>query len=115
MSMLSAQCDKLRELAARYDELQVGAVKAVTMPSDMGSILRDAADTIWQLRDDLQRTNAENAKLRKIAHDVALPLSIACDMFNIRCCECAFTKVKTCPVPELEEQLKELGIEANDG
>ncbi len=57
----------------------------------------------------------ENAKLRKIAQDVALPLSIACDMFNIRCCECAFTKVKTCPVPELEEQLKELGIEANDG
>lgn len=57
----------------------------------------------------------ENAKLRKIARDVALPLSIACDMHNIRCCECAFTKVKTCPVPELEEQLRELGIEANNG
>lgn len=65
MSMLSAQVDELRELATRYDELQVGAVKAVTMPSDMGSILRDAADTIWQLRDDLQRANAENAKLQE--------------------------------------------------
>lgn len=64
MSMLSAQVDKLRELATRYDELQVGAVKEVTMPSDMGSVLRDAADTIWELRDDLQRTNAENARLR---------------------------------------------------
>lgn len=64
--MISAQVDELRELATRCDELQVGAVKAVTMPSDMGSILRDAADTIWQLRDDLQRANAENTKLRKL-------------------------------------------------
>ena len=64
--MISAQVDKLRELATRYDELQVGAVKAVTMPSDMGSILRDAADTIWQLRDDLQRANAENTKLLEL-------------------------------------------------
>lgn len=63
--MISAQVDELRELATRCDELQVGAVKAVTMPSDMGSILRDAADTIWQLRDDLQRANAENVKLRE--------------------------------------------------
>lgn len=27
--------------------------------------LREAADTIWQLRDDLQRANTENAKLRE--------------------------------------------------
>ena len=59
MSMLSVQVDELRELATRYDELQVGAVKAVKMPSNMGSILRDAADTIWQLRDDLQRAHRE--------------------------------------------------------
>lgn len=50
MSMISAQCDKLRELATRFDELQAGAVKAVRMPSDMGSVLREAADTIWELR-----------------------------------------------------------------
>ena len=50
MSMLRAQVNELRELATRYDELQVGAVKAIKMPSDMGSILRDAADTIWELR-----------------------------------------------------------------
>lgn len=62
--------DELRELATRYDELQVGAVKVVTMPSNMGSILREAADTIWQLRDDLQRANAENTKLRKLLLDV---------------------------------------------
>lgn len=69
MSMISAQIDELRELATRYDELQAGAVKAVTMSSDMGSILREAADTIWQLRDDLQRAHkrladAEHAESR---------------------------------------------------
>lgn len=65
MSMLSSQVDELRELATRYYELQVGAVKAVIMPSNMGSILRDAADTIWQLCDDLQRAHRENVKLRE--------------------------------------------------
>ena len=67
MSMLSAQMDELRKLATRYDELQVGSVKAVTIPSNMGSILREAADTIWRLRDDLQRAHRENAKLRESA------------------------------------------------
>ena len=73
MSMLSAQIDRLRELATRYDELQVGAVKAITMPSDMGSILRDAADTICELRGALQVASVdyrhladENAKLREL-------------------------------------------------
>ena len=71
--MLSAQIDRLRELATRYDELQVGAVKAITMPSDMGSILRDAADTICELRGALQVASVdyrhladENAKLREL-------------------------------------------------
>lgn len=78
MSMISAQIDELRKLATRYDELQVNTVKAVTMPSDMGSILREAADTIWQLRDDLQRANAENAKLRELVRDLWLTGSL-CD------------------------------------
>lgn len=34
---------------------------------ELAHMCRDAADTIWQLRDDLQRANAENAKLRKKA------------------------------------------------
>lgn len=87
MSMLQAQVDELRELATRYDELQVGAVKAVTMPSDIGSILREAADTIWELRNrcadfvdererlfrsnvekngEVLRLVSENAKLREL-------------------------------------------------
>lgn len=77
MSMISAQIDELREYASRADG---------TFPM-LASALRDAADTIWQMRDDLQRANdavrdaehdesmawdrvrkaeAENAKLREL-------------------------------------------------
>lgn len=70
MSMLSAQCDELRELATRFDEIRVGATRAVRIPSDTGSVLREAADTIWELRDDLQRANAENTKLRGLVADM---------------------------------------------
>ena len=79
--MISAQIDELRELAGDGSmEWVAGPVRA--------SVLREAADTIWQLRDDLQRANeairdaehdesrawdrvrkveAENAKLREWA------------------------------------------------
>jgi len=56
--MLSAQIDELRKAAEYYDD------------SEVASIMRYAADTIWQLRDDLQRTNAENAVLRTQLADV---------------------------------------------
>lgn len=58
MSMLSSQIDALREASRTYQRM--GNRSASNM-------LKDAADTIWQLRDDLQRANAENAKLRKKA------------------------------------------------
>jgi hypothetical protein len=35
---------------------------------ELARMCRNAADTIWQLRDDLQQTNAENAKLREQIH-----------------------------------------------
>ena len=79
MSMLSAMCDKLRSMADRD-----------TVPWDVSSALCDAANTIWELRNDLQEANrvheidmevvgcmvhpeiverleAENAKLRELA------------------------------------------------
>lgn len=59
MSMISAQIDELRELAGD------GSMEWVSGPI-RASVLRDAADTIWELRDDLQRANAENAKLREL-------------------------------------------------
>ena len=59
MSMLSGQADRLRKMA-EWD-----GVDAV-----IASELRDAADTIMQLRDDMQRANAENAKLRELCADM---------------------------------------------
>lgn len=80
MSMISAQIDELRD-AANRGGLVVG----------LPEMLREAADTIWELRDDLQRANAavqdaehdesmawdrvrkaesENAKLRRLVADM---------------------------------------------
>jgi len=62
MSMLSSQIDELREWADQLSEREneFGVVVRALVAA-----LRDAADTIWQLRDDLQQANAENAKLRE--------------------------------------------------
>jgi hypothetical protein len=59
MSMISGQVDRLRTAAQTYRRLGNHSAE---------SMLLDAADTIWQLRDDLQRANAENAKLREQIH-----------------------------------------------
>ena len=59
--MLSSQCDELRQVAQVYRNLGKHATE---------QMLLEAADTIWQLRDDLQRANAENAKLRELCATV---------------------------------------------
>lgn len=82
MSMLSSQCDELRQVAQVYRNLGKYATE---------QMLRDAADTILELRDDLQRANRslqdaehdesvawdrvrkaerENAKLRELVRDM---------------------------------------------
>lgn len=78
MSMISAQIDELRELAGD------GSMEWVTGPI-RASVLRDAADTIWELRDDLQRANAENAKLRMF-----IDLKETCLKYVGWCDECPY-------------------------
>ena len=73
--MLSAQVDRLRELATKYGELESGAVRVVRISLDTGSVLREAADTILSLRDKAQELQAENAKLRELL-DFALPIAM---------------------------------------
>lgn len=75
--MISAQIAKLRELADDI-ESRYGYPTAV-------KALCDAADTIWQLRDDLQRANAENAKLREELADA--PKCETCEAM-LDCDEC---------------------------
>ena len=96
MSMISAQIDELRELAGD------GSMEWVTGPI-RASVLRDAADTIWQLRDDLQRTNAENAKLRELV----------ADMWHEGMCECGSRgKCASCEY-DYPTRMRELGVEVD--
>lgn len=55
MSMISSLIDELNKSADEWNKSNM---------FELARMCREAADTIWQLRDDLQRANAENAKLR---------------------------------------------------
>lgn len=122
--MLSAQVDELRKAAEYYDD------------SEVASIMRYAADTIWQLRDDLQRTNAENATLRTQLADVTESMGRVeercaklrellarverarrdlCDAYPdaelLNCEECpAWSECKG----DLADRMRELGVEVSD-
>ena len=76
MSMLSSQIDRLREAAQTYRGFG---------NHTMEQMLLGAADTITELRDDLQRANAENAKLREELADA--PKCDACEAM-LDCDEC---------------------------
>lgn len=62
--MISAQIDELRQMADGQATYR-----------DARAVMLQAADTIWQLRDDLQRANAENAKLRELV-DYMTPIAL---------------------------------------
>lgn len=87
-SMISGQCDKLRELAIRANELY---------EYEMERELDQAADLILELRDDLQRVNAENAKLREACAEL-LEMAESNDPEWLHW-------------PEMYEELRKLGVE----
>ena len=60
MSMISAQCDELRQMAE-----SVG----LAMPQ-VATLMMEAADTIWELRGSVHREQAENVTLRQQLADV---------------------------------------------
>lgn len=60
MSMISGLIDELNKSADEWNGSNM---------FELARMCREAADTIWQLRDDLQRANAENAKLREWCSD----------------------------------------------
>ena len=128
MSMLQAQADELRAMAA-----SVG----LEMPQ-AATLMMDAADTIWELRNkcadlvserehlfqanveknnEMLRLVRENAKLRKLVKD-ALPffcndmdLCVGGDCFAIwECCEGESSD--DCPaIGRMWERARELGVE----
>lgn len=55
MSMISSLIDELNKSADEWNSSNM---------FELARMCRRAADTIWELRDDLQRANAESARLR---------------------------------------------------
>lgn len=124
MSMISGLIDELNKSADEWNRSNM---------FELARMCREAADTIWQLRDDLQRANdavrdaehdesmawdrvrkaeAENAKLRELVRDYEhCSMHADCDR-----CEYDGTTSTHCPLspcfPDSDE-LRELGVEVD--
>ena len=103
MSMLSAQCDELRQMAE-----SVG----LAMPQ-AATLMMEAADTIWELRGSVHRERAEADRLRELVRDYE-----HCSM-HADCDSCKYdgTTSTHCPFspgfPDIDE-LRELGVEVKE-
>ena len=107
--MISGQCDKLRVFAQTYRMLG---------NYEMEQTLREAADTILELRDDLQRVNAENEKFivkLNAEHIVRQNVEIENARLRKACAELAefLTEAEWLQWPELRAELRELGVEVD--
>ena len=95
MSMISSLIDKLNKSADEWNGNNM---------FELACMCREAADTIWELRDDLQRANAENAKLRelvvKMFHTIEWSDRMSDSMYW--------------PSFFYERELRELGIEVDE-
>ena len=80
---------------------------------ELARMCREAADTIWELRDDLQRANAENAKLRELVEDMHAALQAFCDAQDVHGDNCPLWVERTddCELRGIEHRMRELGIE----
>jgi len=136
--MISSQCDKLRETADEIQRIKNNNADwlwrdAITL-SDAVEQIREAADLILELRDDLQRANdavrdaehdesmawdrvrkaeAESEKLRELVRDYEhCSVHADCDR-----CEYDGTTSTHCPLspcfPDINE-LRELGVEVDE-
>jgi len=104
MSMISGQIDRLRTAAQTYRRLGNHSAE---------SMLLDAADTIWELRDDLQRANADNAKLRELVEDMHAALQAFCDAQDVHGDNCPLWVERTddCELRGIERRMRELGVD----
>ena len=91
MSMLSAQCDKLRSMA-----VSVG----LAMPQ-AATMMMGAADTITELRDMVQDLQSENSKLRELVDEI-YPLA-------------DYGAIDASELDRAHDLMRELGIEVDDG
>jgi len=125
--MLSAQIDKLRHEAdmLRDHGTFIGYGGLTNTDPEMiecADLMCDAADTIWQLRDDLQRTNAENDRLREMAEKTWKAAEMLCQAWSGPCHADGASIKPPCPLDERDElcvygqiqrDMRELGIEVD--
>ena len=80
---------------------------------ELARMCREAADTIWELRDDLQRANAENAKLRELAVlNWAWAHSCCGNNCKMQTDGCGYQIDRECNYErEIYDRMRELGIE----
>jgi hypothetical protein len=127
MSMISAQIDRLRERAKGLRVLANGPVNegfpAREKLFEAADAMCQAADLILELRDGLQRANAESAKLRELLSKVygyyVSGTLTPCDFCDKYCCE--GDAPTTCKSDEydpdgivvkgVEQRMRELGVE----
>lgn len=111
MSMISGLIDELNKSADEWNSSNM---------FELARMCREAADTIWQLRDDLQQANAENAKLRELAERAWKTAERICQAFDGPCRDDGVTIYKPCPLGERDEEcvygllqrdLRGLGVE----
>lgn len=122
MSMLSAQCDELREMAGQLQEHGTFAGYGGTTSTDplmhgVAIVMREAADTIWELRcklsdmvDERERARvaeAENAKLRELLQDAVQTLGPPA----LRVDEIECGTIYEAHISRLEQRMRELGVE----
>ena len=100
MSMISGLIDELNKSADEWNASNM---------FELARMCREAADTILELRDDLQRANAENAKLRELVRLMVRRHTPISPCKNIPCGEC--------PVKDECDQedalMRELGVEVD--
>lgn len=92
MSMISSLIDELRKSEDEWNGSNM---------FELARMCREAADTIWELRDDLQRANAENAKLRELVRHLR-----ECTRHNV-CAACAYAD-DAC---DFDYDMRELGVD----
>ena len=96
MSMISAQCDELRQMAE-----SVG----LAMPQ-AATLMMEAADTIWELRDSVHRERAEADRLRELVR-IAVK---HCDSGTCDGCP-IMGDDESCPYSDMA---RELGVEVDE-
>jgi len=116
MSMISAQIDELRDKA---EELRAhgtftgfgGLTSTDPLMLKSATIMRDAADTIWELRDMVHKERAEADKLRELVLHMYTCMGNVDADGNHECFSCEYEGAEC----DYADRMSKLGIEVDDG